>query len=437
MTGIVRFALLCTLLFCAATFVWKVAGGQEGGGNEAVTLHYFWAANCPHCAEETPYLEELQRRFPRLQVRAYEIWSDRANFELLLQLAESRGSGVISTPATLLGNRIWFGFNPAIADEIETALERCLAAGCPDPLLGAPLPESGGETPPPPHASEAPLEASAAAPVQLPVVGSLDPESLSLPVFTLILGLLDSFNPCAFFVLLFLLSLLVHAHSRRTMFLVGGTFVFFSGLIYFLFMAAWLNIFLLAGGLPLVTTAAGGVALLVAVLNIKDFFFFHQGPSLSIPEGAKPHLFERMRHLVGADHLPSVLCGTVVLAVAANSYELLCTAGFPMVYTRVLTLHNLDGWQYYGYLLFYNVVYVVPLLAIVLVFTFTLGSRKLSERQGRVLKLLSGMMMLLLGLVLLIDPALLNNALIALAILLTALAVSGLIILLSRRTGLS
>jgi len=414
--------LLLFLLFLPA-----VRGATPEGGQAAPVLHFFWAANCPHCAEAKPFLEDLRRRHPRLQVREYEIWQRRENFDLLLKIAESRGSGVVSTPGIVLGDRLWFGFNPAIAAEIEQTLERCLQTPCPDLM--------SGEEAAPPLARPSPAAAEKAGPVALPLFGSLDPESLSLPVFTLILGLLDSFNPCAFFVLLFLLSLLVHAHSRRTMFLVGGTFVFFSGLIYFLFMAAWLNIFLLAGGLPLVTTVAGVVALLVAALNVKDFFYFRQGPSLSIPESVKPHLFERMRHLVGASRLPSVLFGTVVLAVAANSYELLCTAGFPMVYTRVLTLRNLDGWQYYGYLLLYNIVYVVPLFVIVMLFTCTLGSRKLSEWQGRVLKLLSGLMMLLLGLVLLIEPALLNNALVALAILLLALLATGGIVLLAARRG--
>lgn len=431
MAGIRGLAMLIWLLLCGAPFAPGAAAGTRGEIESRPTLHFFWAVSCPHCAEEKPFLEALQRRHPRLRVKEYEIWRQRDNFELLLALAERHGGGIVSTPATVLGERVWFGFDAAIAAEIEQTAARCLAAGCPDLLAAAADARAAGEPAAPPQ----PPEPEKTAPVALPFFGSLDPESLSLPVFTLVLGLLDSFNPCAFFVLLFLLSLLVHLRSRRIMLLVGGTFVFFSGLIYFLFMAAWLNLFLLAGRMQLVTTVAGVVALLVAALNIKDFFLFHQGPTLSIPERAKPHLFARMRHLLTESRLPAVLFGTVVLAVAANSYELLCTAGFPMVYTRVLTLHHLERWQYYAWLALYNAVYVVPLLTIVLVFTFTLGSRKLSEWQGRVLKLLSGLMMLMLGLVLLIDPALLGNALAALAILLLALGATGVIVLLYRRAA--
>ena len=229
----------------------------------------------------------------------------------------------------------------------------------------------------------------------------------------------------AFFVLLFLLSLMVHAGSRARMLLIGGTFVFFSGFLYFLFMAAWLNLFLLLGSAPVVTSVAGVVAVIIGLLNLKDYLAFGQGPSLSIPEGAKPRLFQRMRGLLAADRKAAMLLATVTLALAANSYELLCTAGFPMVYTRVLTLAALAPPQYYGYLAFYNLIYVLPLLAIVAVFTITLGRKKLTERQGRLLKLLSGLMMLGLGLVMLMSPELLGQlwvgvALLAVAVLVTA-----------------
>ena len=259
---------------------------------------------------------------------------------------------------------------------------------------------------------------------ELPGLGVIDPATLSLPVLTLTMAGLDAFNPCAFFILLFLLSLLVHARRRRTMLLVGGVFVFFSGLVYFLFMAAWLNVFRWLGEIQAVTLAAGGVAVVMAAINIKDYFWFKRGVSLTLSDGQKAGLFARMRRLLSAERLPAVLAGTVVLAVAANSYELLCTAGFPMVYTRILTLHELPALGYYAYLGLYNTVYVLPLLAIVLVFVATLGARKLSEAEGRVLKLLSGLMMLGLGGLLLVAPERLNSVSTALVLLLGAVTLT-------------
>jgi hypothetical protein len=295
-----------------------------------------------------------------------------------------------------------------------------------------PAPSLATESEPPPGTGTGMAAAPGDDPLRVPVLGRVDATDVSLPLFTLTIAGLDAFNPCAFFVLLFLLSLMVHARSRRRMLLVGGTFVFFSGVVYFLFMAAWLNLFLLVGAASVVTVIAGLIAVLIGALNTKDFFRFKQGPSLAIPEQAKPGLFRGMRGLLSAENLGTMLFGTVALALAANSYELLCTAGFPMVYTRVLTLNELGTGAYYGYLVLYNLIYVLPLLAIVLAFTLTLGARKLSERHGRILKLLSGVMMLGLGWVMLLAPEALSRPWIGGALLGLALAVTALAVRLTR-----
>ncbi|MEQ8789015.1 MAG: hypothetical protein RIC55_22070 [Pirellulaceae bacterium] len=266
--------------------------------------------------------------------------------------------------------------------------------------------------------------------VALPLFGEYRVDDMSLPALTVVIAGCDAFNPCAFFILLSLLSLLIHAHSRLRMLLVGGIFVFFSGLFYFLFMSAWLNVFLLAGHLPAITITAGLLAMLVAVINIKDYFLMKRGVSLSIPDSAKPGLFARMRKLPEATRLAPMLVGTLALALAANTYELLCTAGFPMVFTRALTLRELPTSSYYGYLVFYNLIYIVPLAVIVLGFTITLGSHKLQDYEGRVLKLLSGVMMLLLGGVILFAPDLLQSLLASLGVLLGAVGVTALVVLL-------
>ncbi len=390
---------------------------------DTVQLHFFYAENCASCREEKPFIEALQQRYPQLQVQVHDVWMQRDNFALMEAVTASRGIDFASTPTTAVGQRVWFGYNETTAAEIEAAVKECLAVGCVD--LVATLEEGNTEA-----VAEVspPVETADTA---LPV----DPEKYSLPAFTIILGLLDSFNPCAFFVLLFLLSLMVHTHSRQRMLLVGGVFIFFSGLLYFFFMAAWLNLFLLAGRLPLLTSIAGLLALVIALLNIKDHFAFQQGPSLSLSESAKPKLFTRMRNLLKGDRLLPTLVATTILALVANSYELLCTAGFPMVYTRVLTLHELPAWLYYLYLGLYNLAYVVPLLVIVSICAFTLGSHKLSEFEGRALKLTSGMMMLALGLVLLLRPLLLQNLLAVLGLLAASLLASGLILLVEKYLG--
>jgi hypothetical protein len=358
-------------------------------------------------------------------VKNYSVKDNRANAKFYYETALSLGTQALSVPGFVFCRQVLIGYDTAetTGAEIAHALESCHEERLLHPTPTTAAPDGSGTGDATVGAATA-KDGGVGTSVTLPFVGTVDAKVFSLPVLTVVLAGMDAFNPCAFFVLLFLLSLLVHAKSRARMAVVGGTFVLFSGLVYFVFMAAWLNVFLLAGELRVITLIAGLLALFVAALNIKDFFWFKAGPSLSIPESAKPGLFKRMRGIVATGAMGPMLASTVLLAIVANSYELLCTAGFPMVYTRVLTLAGLETWQYYAWLAAYNVIYVIPLLAIVIVFVKTMGARKLAESEGRVLKLVSGFMMLGFGLLLVFAPQLLTNPLASILVLLVTVGVA-------------
>lgn len=205
----------------------------------------------------------------------------------------------------------------------------------------------------------------------------------------------------------------------------GVPTLFFCGRMRFAFMAAWLNVFQLLGALGGITLAAGLVAIFVGVINLKDFFAFEKGITLSIPEAAKPGIYWRARVILQSENLAAMLGATVFLAIVANFYELLCTAGFPTVYTRILTLTVASPGARYAWLALYNAIYIVPLLLIVLAFVGTLAAHKLSEREGRLLKLISGVMMFQLGLVLTFFPAWVNDLWVTAELRVGALASTG------------
>jgi hypothetical protein len=445
-------------------FAWNWYDVDKDSQEVKINLYIFWRNSCPHCPPALAFAEKLRARHPWLALRRYELNQYPANLTLYQKMAEKLGKPAGQTPAFFFCNQVTLGYlsDEQTGKKLEANLVRChehlqkqieerqnqrearaneghAAIGTPRvPILAALLamtqtPQSDDadslemddefldlELPPP-------VEETEEETVALPVVGEVKTSSLSLPVLTMAIAGCDAFNPCAFFVLLSLLGVLVHARSRWRMALVGGTFVLFSGVFYFLFMAAWLNLFLVTNHLPWITIVAGMLAVGAAAINIKDYFWFKRGVSLSIPEGARPGLFERMRRLSGATSLAPMMLGTLVLAATANAYELLCTAGFPMIFTHVLTLRDLPASSYYGYLALYNLIYVIPLATIVAVFTYTLGRRKLQEREGRLLKLLSGVMMLELGAILLIRPTLLSNVLAAVGLLVAAVLITAII----------
>jgi len=438
---------------------WQASSAEHP--TKPFTLALFWGEGCTYCEHEKDFLKDIAGQFPTLQVKLFEVWHDRDNAAMLNRLAEKYGLRPSGVPVTFINEKAYVGFSNAMKSELISIMKQCAESGCPDPLdrlkesVSTPpvstmfkkpvskpsLTTAAGKTAARVFTSQRPAPSAATATksgkedthgkeelIDVPLLGRLDLSGMSLPVMTVVIAGLDSFNPCAFFVLFALLGLLVHARSRARMVFIGGIFIFFSGFIYFLFMAAWLNLFLVMGQVALITTIAGVVSVIIAGINIKDFFSFKSGVSLTIPDSAKPKLYDRMRKLMRSTSIVSMVIGSTALAIAANTYELLCTAGFPMVFTRILTLSNLATATYYTYLALYNIIYVIPLTVIVALFTVTLGKRQLTERQGRVLKLVSGMMMLGLGIVLIAKPALLNNVLASVALLAGALLISFVVI---------
>jgi len=385
-----------------------------------VDVFLFVGETCQHCAQLEEYLGTIEEEYD-LNLNIYGVYYSEENQKLFEEMALDYGISIEGVPTMFIGKNHFIGYASYMKEDILDVIKEVRQLKNPNLKLPTDSPIED------PNNTEV-----LKTPFTLPIIGNIDLSVVSLPLLTILLGFLDGFNPCAFFVLLFLLSILVYAKSKKRMLIIGLTFVFFSGLIYFLFMSAWLNFFMVTKSITLITTIAGLVALVIGIINIKDFFAFKKGISLSVSDKHRNNLIERMRGLLKAESLPSMLFGTITLAIAANMYELLCTAGFPMVFTKILVLNELNKLSYYLYLLFYNIVYILPLLTIVLIFTFTFGAKKLTQSQGEALKLMSGMMMFSLGALLVFAPGLLNNVLAAIGTIVVALCLTGIILLLKK-----
>jgi len=365
-------------LFCWALLVVLPATAAEPRAEPArsdavADIEVFVRAGCPHCAHAEDFLVELVQARPNLRVRIYPVDRDKAARERLAELSSAAGVWPPGVPTFVVHGQLMIGFDDA-AHSGQRLLE----------LLDG--------------------EAAPTDPVEGGLLGSLSVDRLGLPLFTLSLGLLDGFNPCAMWVLLFLLSLLVRLRDRRRMALIAGTFVLVSGAIYFAFMAAWLNVFLAVGITGGVRVSLAAIALLIGIVNVKDFVAWGRGPSLSIPAAAKPGLYARARQVIQAPSLPAALFAVAVLALLVNFVELLCTAGLPAIYTAILAQHSLTPAAYHGYLGLYILGYIADDALMVGLAVGALASGRLGERAGRLLKLLSGLVMLVLGAVLLLKP---------------------------------
>lgn len=237
--------------------------------------------------------------------------------------------------------------------------------------------------------------------------------SLPLPITTIIIGLIDGFNPCNLFVLTMLISLmLAESHSRKKIFAVGLTFIGVVYAFYFLFMAAWLNIFKYIGFIDPLRIAIAVLAIIAGLINVKELFFYRKGVTLMIQDKHVGPVQERIRkvaELMKKGSMPALIGGAAVLAIFASLVELPCTAGFPIIYTGILSGHGLAGSAgYYLYLLLYNLIYVTPLLTIILVLGFTFHGKTIKKDTMSIIKFIGGSIMLLLGIILLASPALIG-----------------------------
>jgi cytochrome c biogenesis protein CcdA len=346
-----------------------------------IHLYMFYAFDCPRCSRAHAEMETLKKKYPDLIISQYEVKRNPDNREFLRKISDQYGFKPKGYPVFFIGKESRTGFFTTNTTEwIETEIRR---------IKGSP-----GST-------------DSAGRLNVPIIGDIDPDTISLPFFTIYIGLLDGFNPCALWVLVFLLGLLAHSKERRKLILIGSIFVAASGLVYFAFMTAWINLFIIIGYSALITRILAALAMIMGLVNIKDFFFFKRGVSLTIPESAKPKLYKRVRNLLLEKKTFAAVTGTVILAVFVNFIELGCTIGFPAIYTRILSLRGLDTLSVYLYMALYNIAYVIPLIVVVALFALTLSRFKFTETHGRILKLIGGAVMLILGIILLAAPQIL------------------------------
>ncbi len=436
---------------CQRTYFGFVTEDRSGPEIEALfTAEVYTRATCSRCQNLKAFLPSLQKRWPAIQFRIYEVDDDsnaRARWEALC-----RGSGVPpGLPTIDFARRVIIGYqgDDVTGAQLESLIQQVSgdSSSRPKPddhsqwqqrqrpavtlvstsprtamMIGPLLAQQSSGDAESLDSFDLPGEAdisevgeveiepeilgseTSGDAIEVPFWGRLQVDKLGLPLFTLLIGLIDGFNPCAMWILVFLLSVLVNIKDRRKIVIIAGTFVVVSGVAYFAFMAAWLNLFILVGIIRPVQIVLGALALFIGGVNVKDFFAFKKGISLSIPERHKPGLYRRVREIVAAKYLTVALSGAVALAVIVNMIELLCTAGLPALYTQILTLQNLPAWGNYLYLGLYIVAYMFDDALLVAIVVTTLSHRKLQEREGRWLKLISGLVILLLGLIMLFRP---------------------------------
>ncbi|MCL5996248.1 MAG: glutaredoxin family protein [Chloroflexi bacterium] len=419
--------LILFILFMGAT-------GQTASGapadrplqqNHQAVIYLFWGDGCPHCAKAKPFLAELTAKYPGVVVRDFEIWYNEANRQPLTEMAAKFGFEPQAVPVIFIGERYWVGYSDDIGKEIEAQVAACSTSGCVDAGTGVfadtgvatALPASAATvTPAPSPQTEAvPDDATPAAPessnrLDIPLIGTVDLGAQSMAVSTALIAFVDGVNPCSLWVLSVLLALTLHTGSRKKVFLIGLIFITVTAAVYMLFIAGLFTVFTFISFVGWIQVVVALVALFFAGVNIKDYFWYKEGLSFTIADEHKPGIYRRMRNVLNASQSVWGLAGaTIVLAAGVSLVEFSCTAGFPVLWTNLLAAQHVAPLTFALLLALYMLIYQIDELGIFLAAVVTLKSSKLEEKQGRILKLVGGTLMLALAIAMLVNPALMNN----------------------------
>ncbi|RPF26850.1 thioredoxin family protein [Georgenia muralis] len=396
------------------------------------TIYYFWGDGCPHCAEAGPFLASLAQTYGATVVD-YEVWNHPENREPMAEMAAGFGFEPTGVPLIFLGEEYWVGFSAQLnGAEIEAAVATCAERGCLDAREVA---RAGGPgvLDPPAAAGPEPAAPAATEVLRLPLLGEVDLGTHSLTVSTALIAVVDGFNPCSLWVLSVLLALTLHSGSRRRTAVIGLTFITVTAAIYGLFITGLFTVLTVVGMSAWLHVLVALVALFFAVVNIKDYFWYRQGLSFTIADERRPGLYRGMRAVLAkGDSLPALVGATVVLAAGVSLVEFSCTAGFPVLWTNLLTSQGATAGTFVLLLALYLLIYQLDELAVFGAAVVGLRATRLQEKQGRLLKLAGGMLMLTLAVVMIVDPDLMGDVGSSLAVFAVALAATALVLLVHR-----
>jgi cytochrome c biogenesis protein CcdA len=307
-------------------------------------------------------------------------------------------------PAVFVAGDAWIGNSHAYRAAMKAAVLRCAGGGCPD-VAGAIA--RGREAPVVPEA-ERPETGETV--VDVPFLGSHDVGGDSLLWATALIAFVDGFNPCSLWVLTVLIAMILRTGSRARLALLGGTYLTTVAVVYGLFLVGLFGALTVVDYSWWIRVSVAVFALAFATVNVKDYFAFGRGVSLTIPDRFKPGIARGARAVALEDRrLPVVVGTTAVLAAGVSLLELPCTVGFPVVWTNLLADRGVPNAEYAFLLAVYLVIFLIDELAILGAALVAMRIGRIQEREGRILKLAGGMLMAVLGVVMLVDPGLLEN----------------------------
>ena len=384
-----------------------MASENDNKEKNLVNIYLFYSDTCPHCAKEEELLDEIMDKYDNVRLYKYEI-GDEDNSKLLDEVASLYDTTVSGVPFTVIGDKVYKGFSYENSKvKFIGTVDYYSNYGYVD-RVGKYI---GGIELPSYQINDDDVEVTdyiddyANYRIEVPLLGVVETKNLTLPVISILIGLVDGFNPCAMWVLLFLISMLIGMKDKKKMIILGTTFLVSSALVYLLFMLAWLNVATLLLKVNFVRILIGIIALVGAIFNLVGYFRHRKDNGCDVIDDKKRNrIFERIKKFTQEKNFFLAILGVILLAVSVNIVELACSAGLPVMFTQILSMNNLTITQEILYIALYMLFFLIDDLVIFFIAVRTMQITGVSTKYGKISKLVGGILLLFIGILLIFKP---------------------------------
>lgn len=395
---------------------------------KVINIHLFYGNGCPHCAAEEEFLSDYLKDRTDVKLYKYEIWYDSHNQELLSKVQKEMGTtNKNGVPFTVIGKKTIVGYADGVTDEqIKDAINYYLNndyrdyAGeitgkvkktevTEDTIKDESKTEDKKENKIE-KADDTKDSDQTDENVTVPVLGKINAKKVSLPILAVVLGFVDGFNPCAMWILIFLITMLFNMKDRKKMWILGLTFILTSGIVYLMFMLAWLNLATFISKIAFIRLLIAVIALVVGLINVYKYIDSLKKKDEGCDVVDKKDRKKIMEKIISITHEKKfiiALLGIMVLAASVNIIELMCSIGIPLLFTQILAMNNLSTFSYMIYMFIYIFFFLIDDIVIFVISMVTLKVTGLSTKYTKYSHLIGGIIMLIIGLLLIIKPELL------------------------------
>ncbi len=384
--------LKTTLIFLLVLFISPFFTNVKAAN--PITIHFFDNQFCQNCQEMSNFLDTLMEEYDNLEVVYYEI-SDDDNMDLLKEVADVFEVKV-ETPTVVIGGLAFSGYNPQVVYDIRSTIDRYSENNFVDVVQKI----IDGE-----NVLISDIDTLIREVIVLPIIGEVEVESLSLFGSAVVIGFVDGFNPCAMWVLVFLITMLINMKDRKRMWIIGLTFIFISALVYFLIMVSWLQVAVSLVAVNWFRIMIGIFGLGFGGYNIYKFFKTKDEVGCEVTDDkSRSKLIDRIKSIVTKQSLWLALGGVIVLAATVNLIELACSAGLPLLFTEILAMNDLSVGMYFLYIGIYIFLFMIDDLVIFTLAMITMKVTGISNRYTKYSSIVGGVILAVIGILLIFFP---------------------------------